>query len=75
MTLFLRRRDRTRKQFRDCYEGDHVAMVWQRTQFFGFTKYVRNHLVGAHGSPPARPFPEFDCCSEYGNPSWVKSRA
>jgi hypothetical protein len=65
MTLFLRRRDMTRKQFRDYYEGHHVAMGLAANKHFGFTKYVRNHIVGAHPSPPARLFPEFDCFSEY----------
>lgn len=65
MTLFLKRPDLTRRQFRDYYEGHHVAMGLAANKYFGFTKYVRNHVVGASPSPPARPFPEFDCFSEY----------
>ncbi len=65
MTLFLKRPDMTRRQFRDYYEGNHVAMGLAANRYFGFTKYVRNHVVGAHASPPARPFPEFDAFSEY----------
>jgi hypothetical protein len=65
MTLFLKRPDLTRRQFRDYYEGHHVAMGLAANKYFGFTKYVRNHVVGASPSPPARLFPEFDCFSEY----------
>jgi hypothetical protein len=65
MTLFLRRPDLTRRQFRDYYEGHHVAMGLAANKYFGFTKYVRNHVVAAGPSAPARPFPEFDCFSEY----------
>lgn len=65
MTLFLKRPDLTRAQFRDYYEGHHVAMGLAANKYFGFTKYVRNHVVAASPSPPARPFPEFDCFSEY----------
>jgi hypothetical protein len=65
MTLFLKRPDLTRRQFRDYYEGHHVAMGLAANKYFGFTKYVRNHVVGATPSPPARSFPEFDCFSEY----------
>ncbi len=65
MTLFLKRPDLTRAQFRDYYEGHHVAMGLAANKYFGFTKYVRNHVVGANPSPPARAFPEFDCFSEY----------
>jgi hypothetical protein len=65
MTLFLRRPDLSRRQFRDYYEGHHVAMGLAANKYFGFTKYVRNHVVGARTSPPARAFPEFDCFSEY----------
>ena len=65
MTLFLKRPDLTRRQFRDYYEGHHVAMGLAANKYFGFTKYVRNHVVAAIPSPPARPFPEFDCFSEY----------
>ncbi len=65
MTLFLKRPDLTRRQFRDYYEGHHVAMGLAANKYFGFTKYVRNHVVAASPTPPARPFPEFDCFSEY----------
>jgi EthD domain len=65
MTLFLKRSDLTRRQFRDYYEGHHVAMGLAANKYFGFTKYVRNHVVGAVAAPPARPFPEFDCFREY----------
>ena len=65
MTLFMKRRDMTRQQFRDYYEGHHVAMGLAANKHFGFTKYVRNHTVGASATPPAKAFPEFDCFSEY----------
>jgi hypothetical protein len=65
MTLFLKRPDLTRRQFRDYYEGHHVAMGLAANKYFGFTKYVRNHVIGAIPSPPARPLREFDCFSEY----------
>jgi EthD domain len=65
MTLFVKRPDMTRRQFRDYYEGNHVAMGLAANKYFGFTKYVRNHVVAAHASPPARAFPEFDAFSEY----------
>src|SRR5437899_1449526 len=65
MTLFLRRPDMTRRQFRDYYEGNHVAMGLAANKHFGFSKYVRNHTVAAHASPPARALREFDCFSEY----------
>jgi EthD domain len=65
MTLFLKRPDLTRRQFRDYYEGHHVAMGLAANKYFGFTKYVRNHVVAASPSAPARPFAEFDCFSEY----------
>ena len=65
MTLFVKRPDMTRRQFRDYYEGNHVAMGLAANKYFGFTKYVRNHVVGAVASPPARPFAEFDAFSEY----------
>src|SRR5579863_3044746 len=65
MTLFLKCPDLTRAQFRDYYEGHHVAMGLAANKYFGFTKYVRNHVMAATPSPPARPFPEFDCFSEY----------
>jgi hypothetical protein len=65
MTLFVRRPDMTRRQFRHYYEGNHVAMGLAANKYFGFSKYVRNHVVGALPSPPARPFAEFDAFSEY----------
>jgi hypothetical protein len=65
MTLFLKRPGMSRRQFRDYYEGNHVAMGLAANKYFGFTKYVRNHVVAAHASPPARAFPEFDAFSEY----------
>jgi EthD domain-containing protein len=65
ITLFLRRPDMTRRQFRDYYEGNHVAMGLAANKYFGFSKYVRNHTLATHASPPARAFPEFDCFSEY----------
>jgi len=65
MTLFLRRPGMTRRQFRHYYEGNHVAMGLAANKHFGFSKYVRNHVVGAQSSPPAQPFPEFDAFSEY----------
>jgi len=65
MTLFVKRPDMTRRQFRDYYEGNHVAMGLAANKYFGFTKYVRNHVVAVHASPPARAFPEFDAFSEY----------
>lgn len=65
MTLFVRRADMTRRQFRHYYEGNHVAMGLAANKHFGFSKYVRNHVVGAQAAPPARAFPEFDAFSEY----------
>jgi hypothetical protein len=65
MTLFVKRPGMSRRQFRDYYEGNHVAMGLAANKYFGFTKYVRNHVVAAHASPPARVFPEFDAFSEY----------
>ncbi len=65
MTLFLKRPGMSRRQFRDYYEGNHVAMGLAANKYFGFTKYVRNHVVAAQASPPARAFPEFDAFSEY----------
>jgi hypothetical protein len=65
MTLFVKRPGMSRRQFRDYYEGNHVAMGLAANKYFGFTKYVRNHVVAAHASPPARAFAEFDAFSEY----------
>ncbi len=65
ITLFLRRPDRSRRQFRDYYEGNHVAMGLAANKYFGFSKYVRNHVVGSHVAPPARAITEFDAFSEY----------
>ena len=65
MTLFVKRPDMTRRQFRHYYEGNHVAMGLAANKHFGFSKYVRNHVVAAHASPPAGAFPEFDAFSEY----------
>jgi hypothetical protein len=65
MTLFVKRRDMTRRQFRDYYEGHHVAMGLAANKYFRFTKYVRNHVLSAAPSPPAQPFTEIDCFSEY----------
>jgi hypothetical protein len=68
MTLFVKRPDMTRRQFRDYYEGNHVAMGLAANKHFGFSKYVRNHTVAAHASPPAQALREFDCFSEYTFP-------
>jgi hypothetical protein len=65
MTLFVKRPDMTRRQFRHYYEGNHVAMGLAANKHFGFSKYVRNHVVGALPSPPAGAFREFDAFSEY----------
>jgi uncharacterized protein (TIGR02118 family) len=73
MTLFLKRPDMTRQQFRDYYEDHHVAMGLAANKHFGFVKYVRNHTVGAHTTPPAQPFLEFDCFSEYTFPDVAKA--
>src|SRR5579871_5799943 len=68
MTLFVKRPDMTRREFRDYYEGNHVAMGLAANRYFGFSKYVRNHTVAAHASAPARALREFDCFSEYTFP-------
>ncbi len=65
MTLFVKRPDMTRRQFRHYYEGNHVAMGLAANKYFGFSKYVRNHVVGVQPSPPAGAFREFDAFSEY----------
>ncbi|MBS0579292.1 MAG: EthD domain-containing protein [Proteobacteria bacterium] len=68
MTLFVKRPDMTRRQFRDYYEGNHVAMGLAANKHFGFSKYVRNHTVATLASPPAQALREFDCFSEYSFP-------
>jgi uncharacterized protein (TIGR02118 family) len=60
VTVFLKRADMTRQQFRDYYEGHHVKMGLAANKYFGFHKYVRNHVVGAHGADPG-----FDCLTEF----------
>jgi len=60
VTVFLKRADMTRQQFRDYYEGHHVQMGLAANKHFGFYKYVRNHVVGSHGAAPG-----FDCLTEF----------
>lgn len=63
VTLFLRRPDLTRAQFRDHYETRHVPMGLAANRYFGFHKYVRNHVVGA--APGLVPLREFDAFTEF----------
>ena len=63
VTLFLRRADLTRAQFRQHYEVRHVPMNLAANRYFGFHKYVRNHVVGAE--PGLLPLPEFDAFTEF----------
>ena len=58
--MFVRRRDLSRKQFRDYYEGHHVKLAMEHVAEFGFHKYVRNHVVGPDGTEPG-----FDCLTEF----------
>jgi uncharacterized protein (TIGR02118 family) len=62
VTVFRRRAQDTRAQFRDYYEGHHVAMGLAANRHFGFTKYVRNHVVG---DAVAGQEPGFDCLTEF----------
>jgi len=65
ITIFVRRADMTRAAFRAYYEGHHVPMGLAANIHFGFHKYVRNHLVSAKPSFPARALPEFDAYAEF----------
>jgi uncharacterized protein (TIGR02118 family) len=60
ITVFLRRQDLSRAQFRAYYEGHHMPMALQHVHRFGFSKYLRNHVVGEAGAPPG-----FDCLTEF----------
>lgn len=65
ITIFVRRPDMTREAFRDYYEGHHVPRGLAANVHFGFHKYVRNHVVSAKPSFPARAIPEFDAYAEF----------
>jgi hypothetical protein len=60
LTVFVRRTDLTREEFRDYYEGHHVKRAMEHVGEFGFRKYVRNHVVGPPGVEPG-----FDCLTEF----------
>ncbi len=60
ITVFRRRQDLSRVQFRNYYEGHHVVMALQYVHHFGFHKYLRNHVVASVGAEL-----DFDCLTEF----------
>jgi len=60
VTVFVRRADLTREQFRRYYEERHVPLARPHFPDFGFHKTIRNHVVEPPGSAPG-----FDCLTEF----------
>lgn len=60
VTVFVRRADLTREEFRRYYEERHVPLARPHFPEFGFHKTTRNHVVGPPGAAPG-----FDCLTEF----------
>ena len=60
VTVFVRRADLTREQFRRYYEESHVPLARPHFPDFGFHATCRNHVVGPPGCEPG-----FDCLTEF----------
>lgn len=67
-TVFRRRPDMTRAQFRSYYEDSHVPLALANIGLFGFYKYVRNHVIAAPVDPG------FDCLTEFYFPDAARAR-
>lgn len=57
ITLANRRPDLSREEYRNYYETRHVPLA---LEWFGFDKYVRNHVIESDPADPG-----FDCIGEF----------